>query len=112
MEDYRELAREAAEDRAAFEKLYRIFYPRVYNFIFARVKNRETADDLTAEVFMKMLAQSVFLWDSTLTCGQGHAAWHLSKKESSFIIGLHPHNDAQSKTKENPCLELYTLYGF
>ena len=55
MEEWKELARKAAHSDEAFIKLYRIFYPRVYGFVFAKVKNGSAADDVTSEVFLKAL---------------------------------------------------------
>lgn len=49
-----ELARRATTDEEAFEELYEYFFPRVYNFIFARLKNVADADDVTSTTFMKM----------------------------------------------------------
>ena len=53
-EYYNELARRATTDEEAFEELYEYFFPRVYNFIFARLKNVADADDVTSTTFMKM----------------------------------------------------------
>lgn len=52
--DYNILARQAVTDEEAFEELYEYFFPRVYNFIYARVKNSADADDITSITFMKM----------------------------------------------------------
>ena len=52
--DYNDLARRAIVDEAAFEELYEHFFPRVYNFIYARLKNADDADDVTSITFMKM----------------------------------------------------------
>lgn len=51
---YDELAQRARTDEDAFEELYRYFFPRVYNFVFARLKNADDADDVTSIVFIKM----------------------------------------------------------
>ncbi len=51
---YSSLARQAVNDEEAFEELYEYFFPRVYNFIFARLKNVADADDVTSTTFMKM----------------------------------------------------------
>ena len=51
---YNELARRATVDEAAFEELYEYFFPRVYNFVYARLKNVSDADDVTSITFMKM----------------------------------------------------------
>ena len=48
------LARRATTDEEAFEELYEHFFPRVYNFIYARLKNSADADDVTSTTFMKM----------------------------------------------------------
>lgn len=53
-EYYNELARRATVDEEAFEELYEYFFPRVYNFIFARLKNVADADDVTSITFVKM----------------------------------------------------------
>jgi RNA polymerase sigma-70 factor (ECF subfamily) len=41
-------------DKAAFEALMRKFYPRVLNFIFRMIAQRDTAEDLTQEVFVRV----------------------------------------------------------
>ena len=51
---YNELAQRATTDESAFEELYEYFFPRVYNFIFARLKNVADADDVTSITFIKM----------------------------------------------------------
>lgn len=54
IEYYNELAQRATTDEDAFEELYENFFPRVYNFIFARLKNSSDADDVASITFMKM----------------------------------------------------------
>ena len=51
---YNSLARKATTDEEAFEELYEYFFPRVYNFIYARLKNSADADDVTSTTFLKM----------------------------------------------------------
>ena len=51
---YDSLARRATTDEDAFEELYKYFFPRVYNFIYARLKNASDADDVTSTTFLKM----------------------------------------------------------
>lgn len=41
-------------DRDAFGKLYDLFLNRLYRFIYYKVTNRETAEDITEQVFVKM----------------------------------------------------------
>jgi RNA polymerase sigma-70 factor (ECF subfamily) len=50
------LVEAAQEDPAKFADLYEIHFERVYAFIARRVRDRETAEDLTSEVFHKALA--------------------------------------------------------
>ena len=52
--NFNELAKRACTNECAFEELYRHFFPRVYNFIYARLKNATDADDVTSITFMKM----------------------------------------------------------
>ena len=50
---YNELALRAKFDIDAFNELYDYFFPRVYNFLFAQVKNSSITDDIISEVFIK-----------------------------------------------------------
>lgn len=40
-------------DEKVFEKLYDIFLPKIYKFIFLKVGNQNLAEDLTSEVFLR-----------------------------------------------------------
>ena len=51
---YSELAVRARNDERAFTELYNHFFPRVYNFIYARMKNADSADDVVSSTFMKV----------------------------------------------------------
>lgn len=63
MIDPRELMRKAKEgDAEAFGKLYEQFFVPVFRYIYLRVKDREAAEDLTQEVFIKVF-QSVGRFD-------------------------------------------------
>lgn len=54
--DERSLVDAARKDPARFAELYEIHFERVYAFIVRRVGNRDVAEDLTADVFHKALA--------------------------------------------------------
>lgn len=41
-------------DQASFENLMRKYYKRVFNFVFRFVNDRETAEDLTQDVFLRV----------------------------------------------------------
>lgn len=66
--DYSELYKRALTDDSAFEELYQIFFPRVYNFVYARVKNFAVTDDLVSEILTKVfLKLETFRGNSTLS---------------------------------------------
>ena len=44
-----------AGDQAALSELYQTFFPRLYRYILARTGNTYDAEDLTEEVFMRVL---------------------------------------------------------
>jgi RNA polymerase sigma-70 factor (ECF subfamily) len=50
------LVEAAQKDPAKFGDLYEIHFERVYAFIARRVRDRDTVEDLTSEVFQKALA--------------------------------------------------------
>ena len=50
------LVEAAQADPSKFGDLYEIHFERIYAFIARRVRNRDTAEDLTSEVFHKALA--------------------------------------------------------
>ena len=54
--DERLLVEAAQSDPAKFDALYELHFERVYAFVASRVRDRGTAEDLTADVFHKALA--------------------------------------------------------
>ena len=54
-EDERRLVEAAQRDRARFSELYEEYLELVYAYIARRTRNREEAEDLTAEVFRRAL---------------------------------------------------------
>src|SRR5439155_24540692 len=54
--DERLLVEAAQSDPARFADLYEAHFETVYAFIVRRVRDRDTAEDLTSEVFHKALA--------------------------------------------------------
>ncbi len=51
---YNALAERATYDQEAFSELYDYFFPRVYSYVFAKVKNNDTADDVISTTFEKV----------------------------------------------------------
>ena len=42
-------------DPLSFGKLYDLFYTKIFRYVAYKVGNREDAEDITAEVFIRML---------------------------------------------------------
>lgn len=51
---YNDLAIKAVDDIEVFNELYDYYFPRVYNFLFARLKDTTSTDDVISEVFIKV----------------------------------------------------------
>ena len=49
------LRRARADDEEALGKLYDLYAPRIYGYIFRRVQDAQAAEDLTGEVFVRVL---------------------------------------------------------
>jgi RNA polymerase sigma-70 factor (ECF subfamily) len=64
--DIRSLVERAqAGDREALEELYLIHFDRIYSYLHLTVGNRQDAEDLTTQTFLKMLeAIGRFRWQS------------------------------------------------
>jgi RNA polymerase sigma-70 factor (ECF subfamily) len=57
LENEMALVKRAVAEPAAFAEIYDYYFPRVYNYIRYRVRNAETADDITAVVFERALVK-------------------------------------------------------
>ena len=53
----KEIILNAANNEQAFSELYDYYFPRVYNYVFARVGKRGASDDITSGVFEKIIAK-------------------------------------------------------
>jgi RNA polymerase sigma-70 factor, ECF subfamily len=51
----KELVARARSDGDAFVELYHFYFPRIYGFIFRRVRDHPTAEDLTSVTFQKAI---------------------------------------------------------
>ena len=54
-EEERRLIKQAHSDPEAFRALYRAYFPRVYGYVAYRVGRRQDAEDLAADIFVKVL---------------------------------------------------------
>ena len=48
------LAEKSLDDKESFAKLYNIFFDAVYNFVFYRLRNVDSANDVVSEIFLKV----------------------------------------------------------
>lgn len=56
LEDEATLQRQAMEyDTDALGSIYDFYHPKIYRYVYSRVGDRQIAEDLSAEVFMRML---------------------------------------------------------
>jgi RNA polymerase sigma-70 factor (ECF subfamily) len=56
IEHERELVSRAGHDPTAFRELYRHYFPRIYGYVAYRVEHPPDAEDVVADVFVKMVA--------------------------------------------------------
>ena len=54
-EDEPEVVARAKRDPSAFGELYEMHFQKIYRFVYSRVRDQATAEDVTSEVFMKAL---------------------------------------------------------
>ncbi|ACB83731.1 RNA polymerase sigma factor [Natranaerobius thermophilus] len=50
-----ELISKASHNEQAFEQLYNYFFPKIYQYIYYRVNNKEVTEDLVSDIFLKVL---------------------------------------------------------
>ncbi len=64
MQDEENLVRRAQQrDTEAFSRLYEVYFDKIYRYIALRIRNETEAEDMTQQVFMKML-QSISSYQS------------------------------------------------
>lgn len=50
-----ELIKQAQDDLSKFEPIFDRYFDRVFAFVFSRTNNRQIAEDLTSQIFLKIL---------------------------------------------------------
>ena len=50
-----ELVKNARDDLNQFEPLFNCYFDRVFRYIFSRTNDRQVAEDLTSQIFLKIL---------------------------------------------------------
>jgi RNA polymerase sigma-70 factor, ECF subfamily len=56
LENEKNIVEQAKTDEAAFGVLYDFYFPKIYGYIFRRVGNREAAEDIVSNVFLKVFS--------------------------------------------------------
>lgn len=54
-EEERQLVEEAQESLNAFSKLYEFYLPKIFRYVLNRVGNKDVAEDITSQTFLKAL---------------------------------------------------------
>lgn len=54
-QEEQQLVAEAKENVEKFEELYEIYFPKVYGFVAGKINDRDMAEDLVSEIFIKIL---------------------------------------------------------
>src|SRR5215472_19030834 len=70
-DDEQALVERAKRDPAAFEELYDRYLLRIYRYVYSRLRDQTAAEDVTSDVFMKVLT-SIGRHNNT---GRPFAAW-------------------------------------
>jgi RNA polymerase sigma-70 factor (ECF subfamily) len=98
--DEKNLVEEAKTNTESFGKLYDYYFPKVYAFIVSKIQHADDAEDLTSEVFMKILENLPrFEWR-----GLPFGAW-------IFKIARNVLNDFYTKNSKHKTTDLDQAYG-
>jgi RNA polymerase sigma-70 factor, ECF subfamily len=97
--EMRALVDTARRDPSKFGELYEMYFELVYAYIVRRVRDRDTAEDLTSEVFHKALANlGNFEWR-----GAPFGAWLI--RIAANAVADHLKRDARDHAKCSPAPE-------
>jgi len=55
LSDEKQLVMDAKSNNESFGKLYDFYFPKVYSFVAAKINDRDDAEDLVSDIFMKVL---------------------------------------------------------
>lgn len=55
LSEEQKLVEEAKNNSQAFAELYDLYFPKVYAFVAAKIKSRDDAEDITGDIFVKIL---------------------------------------------------------
>lgn len=89
MTDEESLIKQAQQNPEYFRLLYRRYFPRVYAYIAYRVRRVQDAEDITADVFMKV-AQNFAQFEYR---GEGSFTAWMFRIAHNTVMQFHRHND-------------------
>ena len=105
------------EERPDFGLIYRQYYKRIYNYVYGQFLHRETAEDLTDDVFLAALEHyggydpargSVHTWLSAIAHNRVvnyRASAHTRREISVWVIPERPAPDSGWQEHEEGTLE-------
>lgn len=93
MEDERSLVQRAKErDETAFARIYESYFDKIYRYIVLKIGERTEAEDLTQQVFVKVVQQiDTFNWRGT-----PFSAWIFRIAHNQMVDYLRKRNKRQS----------------
>ena len=105
------------EEKPDFGLIYRQYYKRIYNYVYGQFLHRETAEDLTDDVFLAALEHyggydpargSVHTWLSAIAHNRVvnyRASAHTRREISVWVIPARPATDSGWQEHEEGTLE-------
>ena len=105
-----------AEERPDFGLVYRQYYKRIYNYVYGQFLHRETAEDLTDDVFLTALEHyggydpargSIYTWLSAIAHNvvvNHRASAHTRREISVCVIPERPDPEAGVQEREERTL--------
>jgi RNA polymerase sigma-70 factor (ECF subfamily) len=67
--DEKKIVEQAKSDEAAFGVLYDFYFPKIYGYVFRRIGNREAAEDIVSNGFLKVFSNLKKYEDRGFTFG-------------------------------------------
>ncbi|MBK5245954.1 MAG: sigma-70 family RNA polymerase sigma factor [Peptostreptococcaceae bacterium] len=105
----KEIILNAANNEQAFLELYEYYFPRVYNYVFARVGEKGASEDITSGVFEKIIAKistykpecgKFSTWLFTITHNMVMDYFRKSKKDAFILV-----DQLEEESSDQPSIE-------
>lgn len=86
-------------DNSYYEKIYRYYFPKIYRFVLLNIYDRQTAQEITADVFYK-----VYIYMSKVKLNASSFKPWVYKIAKNLVIDLYR---KETKIKQNKSLEQF-----